>query len=516
MLGLTAGASLPVVIHEALSAMPVLSSSARSAYLRRYAAVQKISGLLLMLFSTVMLPPIGISIWLGEGETDVFLEAAFITLTVGAIVWWPVRRIDAELKTREGFLVVVLFWVVLSVFGAIPLYATDVGWDSFADALFESTSGITTTGATVESGLDLMPHSILFYRVLLHWLGGMGVIVLAVALLPMLGIGGMQLYRAETPGPMKDSKLTPRIAGTARALWIVYLTLTVVCTLTYWLLGMTFFDAICHSMSTVSTGGFSNHDASIGHFQSLSIEIAAMVFMIIGAMNFALHFMAWRSRSPLAYLQDSEFRWFASMIGVLAVLVCVPLWLSETYDSLGTAIRVGLFQLIAFGTTAGFATADPTPWPGFVPLLLVLSGFVLGCAGSTSGGIKVTRVAMFMKQAGREMRRLLHPNATIPLKMGGKSIPDEVVYAVGAFFAVYVGLTVLLTMVMIGTGLDPVTALSAVAGCLNNEGPGLGAVNASMASVTDFGKWVLTLSMLFGRLEIFTVLVIFTPGFWRR
>ncbi|TJY59933.1 potassium transporter [Sinimarinibacterium sp. CAU 1509] len=488
----------------------------RASSAHRYAAVQKVSGMLLMLFSITMLPPLLISSILEEGVSDAFLDASWITLTAGALVWWPVRRLNVELKTRDGFLVVVLFWLVLSIFGAIPLYVTHTGWVSFVDAMFESASGLTTTGATVASGLDSMPKAILFYRVQLHWLGGMGVIVLAVALLPMLGIGGMQLYRAETPGPMKDSKLTPRIASTARALWIIYLTLTVVCGLTYWLLGMTFFDAVCHAMSTISTGGFSTHDASIGHYQSLPIEIAVMVFMLAGAMNFALHFMAFRSRSILTYFRDTEFRAFLIIVAVFGLLVSIPLWWSGTYDSLGTAIRIGLFQVISFGTTAGFATADPTPWPGFVPLLVLLSGFLVGCAGSTSGGIKVTRVVMVVKQISREMQRLLHPSATIPLKLGGKSVPDEIVYAVAAFFSVYVGLTILLTLVMIGTGLDPVTALSAVAACINNEGPGLGPLNATMASVSDFGKWVLILTMLIGRLEIFTVLIIFTPGFWRR
>jgi trk system potassium uptake protein TrkH len=496
--------------------MPRVAAVPRAPTAHRYAAVQKVSGMLLMLFSITMVPPLLISSVLGEGVSDAFLDACWITLTAGALVWWPVRRLNVELKTRDGFLVVVLFWVVLSTFGAIPLYVTHTGWFTFVDAMFESASGLTTTGATVASGLDTMPKAILFYRVQLHWLGGMGVIVLAVALLPMLGIGGMQLYRAETPGPMKDSKLTPRIASTARALWIIYLTLTVVCGLTYWLLGMPLFDAICHAMSTISTGGFSTHDASIGYYQSLSIEIAVMVFMLAGAVNFALHFMAFRSRSILTYFRDTEFRAFLTIIAIFGLLVSIPLWWSGTYDSLGTAIRIGLFQVIAFGTTAGFATADPTPWPGFLPLLVVLSGFMVGCAGSTSGGVKVTRVVMFVKQINREMQRLLHPNATIPLKLGGKSVPDEIVYAVGAFFSVYVGLTILLTLIMIGTGLDPVTALSAVAACINNEGPGLGSLNSTMASVSDFGKWVLILTMLIGRLEIFTVLIIFTPGFWRR
>lgn len=482
----------------------------------RFAAVQRVTGVLLMLFSITMLPPLLISLIRDEGVAYAFAEGLALTLLTGVAVWWPVRHAETELKTRDGFLVVVLFWVVLSTFGAIPFYVTHTGWPSFVDAMFESTSGLTTTGATVATGLDTMPWAILFYRAQLHWLGGMGVIVLAVALLPMLGIGGMQLFRAETPGPMKDAKLTPRIAGTARALWLVYVMITLVCAWVYWLVGMPLFDAICHAMSTISTGGFANHDASIGHYQSLAIEIAVMVFLLVGAMNFALHFVAWRSRSLLVYLRDPEFRAFAVTVLVLSALVCVPLWLSGTYDSFGTALRMGMFQLIAYATTAGFATADPTPWPAYVPLLIVLSGFMVGCAGSTAGGVKMTRLVLFMKQAMREMQRLLHPNATIPLKLGGKTVPDDIVYAVGGFFSVYVGLTILLTFVMIGTGLDPVTAFSAVAACINNVGPGLGSVNATMAGVSVFGKWVLIVTMIIGRLEIFTFLIVFTPGFWRR
>jgi trk system potassium uptake protein len=482
----------------------------------RFAAVQRVTGILMMIFSSTMLPPLLISAVRGEGEIRAFLLGFIVTLASGAATWWPVRRLTADLKIRDGFLVTVLFWVVLSTFGAIPFYLCDAGWFSVVDAMFEATSGLTTTGATVASGLDDMAWSILFYRVELHWLGGMGVIVLAVALLPMLGVGGMQLFRAETPGPMKDTKLTPRIASTARALWIIYVAITVTCTLTYWWLGMSFFDALCHGMSTVSTGGFSNHDASFAFFDSLAIEIACMVFMLIGATNFTLHFVAWRRRSLLTYLRDTEFRAYLFIVLSFGVLVCVPLWWFSTYDNAGTAIRMGMFQLIAYGTNAGFATADPTPWPVYVPLLIVLSGFMMGCAGSTAAGVKVARLVLFVKQALRELQRLLHPNATITLKFGGRTVPDDIVYAVGGFFSVYVGLTIVLTFVMIGTGLDPVTAFSAVAATINNEGPGLGSVNSTMAGISTLGKWVLIVTMVAGRLEIFTFLIVFTPAFWRR
>ena len=483
----------------------------------RYAAVQRVMGLLLMLFSTTMLPPMLISLIYDESVGYAFLEGMWITLVMGAIAWWPVRHSRAELKTRDGFLVVVLFWAVLSVAGSIPLHVTDVGWYTYTDALFESVSGLTTTGTTViASGLDHMPHAINYYRAQLHWLGGMGIIVLAVAILPMLGVGGMQLYKAETPGPMKDSKLTPRIAETARALWFVYLFLTVLCGLAYWLSGMPIFDAVMHAMSTIATGGFSNRDASIGYYNSPLIEYLVMIFMVLGTINFATHFLVFRERNPLVYWRDSEARTSVAIILGFTALIALPLLWSGTYSDTETGLRKALFHVISYGTTTGFATADPTYWPSFVPVVLIMTGFMVGCAGSTSGGVKVVRLMLFVKQAQREMQRLIHPNAELPIKLQGKVVPDPVVYAVGAFFSVYIGATLILIAAMIATGLDPVTAYSAVAAAINNMGPGLGALNASMASVSTEGKWILIFTMLLGRLEIFSLLIVFTPAFWRR
>lgn len=484
---------------------------------RRYAAMQRVSGILLMFFSLTNLPPLFVNWIYDENVATPFLMGLWITLASGAVLWWPVRNEQGELKTRDGFLITVLFWTVLSLFGAIPLYITDSGWHSYTDALFESVSGLTTTGATVvPKGLDDLPHAINYYRMQLHWLGGVGVIVLAVAVLPLLGIGGMQLYKAETPGPMKDAKLTPRITGTARALWLVYVSLTLASALAFWWAGMNVFDAICHAMSALATGGFSTHDASIGHFNNLAIEIVAMASMIAGASNFALHYLVWRERSPRAYLNDTEFKAFIATILGMGFLVCVPLYLAGTYPDWGTAIRKGMFQLIAYGTDAGFATADPTGWPTYVPMLLLLAAFMMACSGGTGGGVKMVRLVLFVKQAAREMQRLIHPSAEVPIKLDRKIVPDTVVYAIGGFFSVYIGFTIVLTFIMMGTGLDAVTAFSAVAACINNMGPGLGPVNATMASVSDFGKWVLIFAMLLGRLEVFTLLVIFTPAFWRR
>lgn len=483
----------------------------------RGAQTLRVTGLLLMTFSLSMLPPLAVSLYTDDGAVRPFLSGLWITLVTGTALWWPVRNNRAELKLRDGFLIVVLFWSVLSAFGAIPLLYTDSGWHSYIDALFEAVSGLTTTGATVvPSGLDLLPPSLLYYRAQLHWLGGMGVIVLAVALLPMMGVGGMQLYRAETPGPMKDAKLTPRIAGTARALWYVYLGLTLACLLTYWALGMSLFDAVCHAMATIATGGFSTHDASFGHFNSPALEYAAMLFMLLGSFNFAVHFMAWRERNPLAYLNDSEIRACLLIVAGFIVLISIPVLSAKLFAAPDVAIRTVAFQVISYGTTTGFATVDPSRWPLYAPLLLMLCGFMVGCAGSTAGGVKVVRLQLFVKQALREMHQLIHPSAAAPLKLHGKVVPDSVVFAVGGFFSVYVGATIVLSCVMMATGLSPVEAFSAVAACINNMGPGLGTLNASMASVTDFGKCVLIFTMLLGRLEIFTLLILFTPGFWRR
>ena len=485
--------------------------------LHRYAAVQQVLGLLLMVFSLSMLPPMAVSLFYNDGALRAFGTGLWITLAFGAGVWWPVRNAHTDLKLRDGFLVVVLFWVVLSAFGAIPLYVTESGWHTYLDALFESVSGLTTTGATmVASGLDHMPRSLLYYRAQLHWLGGMGVIVLAVALLPILGVGGMQLFKAETPGPMKDAKLTPRIAGTARALWLVYVALTVACALAYWAAGMSLFDAICHAFSTLATGGFSTHDASIGHFKSPGLEYVVMLFMLLGTFNFAVHFTVWRERNPLTYLRDVEVRACLVTIAGFILLIFLPVYFAETLGSFGATLRTVAFQVISYGSTTGFATTDPSRWPMYAPLMLILCGFMIGCAGSTSGGVKVVRLLLFVKQAIREMYHLIHPNAAAPIKLQGKVVPDSVVYAIGGFFSVYIGATIVLTFIMMTTGLDPVYAFSAVAACINNMGPGLGALNGSMASINDFGKCVLIFTMLLGRLEIFTLLIVFTPGFWRR
>mgnify|MGYP002147852766 FL=1 len=461
-----------------------------------------------------MLPPVIVSLIYEDQQYQAFLHAFLITLAAGVIVWLPVRNIKKELRVRDGFVVTVLFWLVLSISGSIPLYLSDLPDLRFVDAYFESLSGLTTTGATVITGLDHLPKSILWYRQQLQWFGGMGLIVLAVAILPMLGIGGMQLYRAETPGPVKDSKLTPRITETAQALWYIYLGLTLACALAYWGAGMSLFDAIGHSFSTIAIGGYSTHDASIGFFNNTTIELIAVFFMFTAGINFALHFTAWRRNSWITYFRDPEFRFYGTLMLFVAITTISILYLTGTYN-FSDAFFKGLFEVVSIATTTGFATADFTSWPFVLPFLLFLVAFVGGCAGSTGGGMKAIRILLIYKQGLREIKRLIHPNAIIPVKLGKNPVPDRVLEAVWGFFSVYLFVFVVLLLLLLATGLDQVTAWSAVGACINNLGPGLGDVSLHYGDIPDSAKWILCFAMLMGRLEIFTLLILFTPAFWR-
>ncbi|RLJ19002.1 potassium transporter [bacterium endosymbiont of Escarpia laminata] len=481
-----------------------------------FSVVQRILGVLLMLFSLTMLPPMLVSLWFGDGELIGFTDGFILTLGLGLAIWAPVRRRHQELRVRDGFLVVVMFWTVLGLTGALPFMLSESADMTITDAIFESVSGLTTTGATVIIGIDYLPPSILYYRQQLQWLGGMGIIVLAVAVLPMLGIGGMQLYRAETPGPMKDSKLTPRITETAKALWYIYLGLTVSCALAYWGAGMTPFDALGHAFSTVAIGGFSTHDASIGYFDSTLIEMIAVVFMVLSGVNFALHFLVVRRRSLSIYLGDSEFRLYIATLGVVTLMVVVALYGMGIYSDWSEAFTQGLFQAVSIGTTTGFTTTDYSLWPGVISILLLFTSFIGGCAGSTGGGIKVIRFLLLIKQGMREINRLIHPSAQIPIRVGDKTIPRRVVEAVWGFFALYVASFTVMYMALAFTGLDLMTAFSAVGASINNLGPGLAGVGANYAGLNDTAKLILCFAMLLGRLEIFTLLVLLTPAFWRK
>jgi trk system potassium uptake protein TrkH len=480
-----------------------------------WTVVQRILGLLLMLFSLTMLPPIAFSLYYNDHSWLPFVEGFGITFAAGFLCWLPVHRSKKDLRLRDGFLVVASFWTVLGTAGAAPLYFADAVSLSFTDAVFESMSGLTTTGATVLTGLDDLPLSILYYRQQLQWLGGMGIIVLAVAVLPMLGVGGMQLYRAETPGPVKDTKLTPRITETAKALWYVYLAFTITCMLGYRIAGMGWFDALCHAFSTVAIGGFSTHDASIAYFDSAAIDMVAVFFMFVAGINFSLHFFAWRYVSIKHYLQDQEFRAYAFILLAVSVVVTASLFFYRGFGSPVETFLDGLFQSVSIATTTGFTTDSFALWPAALPALLIFTSFIGGSAGSTAGGIKVIRWLLVYKQGVREIARLVHPSAEIPVKLGTKAVQPRVVEAVWGFFSVYIIVFGVMLLAMMSTGLDQVTAFSAVAATLNNLGPGLGGVASGFMDVSDMAKWISVAGMLLGRLEIFTLLVLITPTFWR-
>ena len=485
-----------------------------------FRSIIRIVGMLIGVFSLTMLPPVLISSFYegvaGEDGGN-FLAAFAMTLFIGFVLWAPNRNIKKELRVREGFLIVVLFWATLGSVGAIPFMMSSSIEMDVASAFFESFSGLTTTGATVIEDLDILPKSMLFYRQMLQWFGGMGIIVLAVAVLPMLGIGGMQLYRAETPGPVKDSKMTPRIAETAKALWNVYLCVTVACMLAFWVAGMSLFDALAHSFSTVSIGGFSTYNGSMGHFDSVTINMITVLFLLISGMNYALHFSAFSAKKFTfnIYRQDPEVRAFI-FIQVLLTLICFAgLMGNHVYDSIEDSFSQALFQAVSISTTAGFTTTSFYDWPLFLPALLVMSSFIGGCAGSTGGGIKVIRFLLLNLQGLRELKRLVHPKAVFKIKLANNALPDRVIEAVWGFFSTYALVFVICVLALLLTGMDELSSFSATAAMLNNLGPGLGEVAVHFNEVGSASKWIMILAMVFGRLEIFTLLVLFTPIFWK-
>lgn len=469
-----------------------------------------------MIFSLSMVPPAVVSLLYQDNALFPFLLSMGITIISGFVIWYPVRRVRKELRIRDGFLVVVLFWAVLGISGALPFALGTTPHMSLVDALFESLSGLTTTGATVITGIDQLPQSIQYYRQQLQWLGGMGIIVLAVAILPMLGIGGMQLYRAETPGPIKDNKLTPRITETAKALWYIYLGLTIACGLAYWMAGMSPFDALAHSFSTVAIGGFSTHDASLGWFNSPLVESIAIFFMILSGINFSLHFIAFSRLTMIPYGKDAELRTYLLILGISATITVLFLLFYGTYESTADSVRHGIFQAVSIATTTGFTTTPHYLWPSFLPLLLLFTSFIGGCAGSTAGGMKVIRFLMLFHQGVREIARLIHPNAQIPVKIGNKPLPEKVISAVWGFFSLYVASFSIMLLLLMVTGLDQVTAFSALAACMNNLGPGLGGVGAHYGDINGTAKGILSFAMLVGRLEVFSILVLFSPAFWKK
>ena len=474
-------------------------------------------GMMLVMFSVTYILPIGTSLIYQDGTLIDFALAMVMTFAVGCLMWMLTRHNKGELSIRHGYLLVVMMWTAIPAFATLPLLLLINGL-SFTDAYFETMSGLTTTGATVLTRLDALPPAINLWRHELIWLGGMGIIVLAVAILPLLGVGGRQLYKAETPGPMKNSTLTPRITETARNLWLVYFFITLACILSLNVAGMSWLDAICHAFSTMGLGGFSTHDANIGYFNSAVIELVLIVFMLLAVMNFATHFLAWREKSLKLYLRDTEALSTIILILVSCLVIGTFLWWQGTYPSFWTALRHASFNVVSIATDCGFVSVDFNHWPMFAPLWMLFLSCISASSGSTGGGIRMIRTLILIKQTGREFLKLLHPVAVNPLKIGGRVVPDNIVFSVLSFIFLYFMSVVVLTFALVISGLDFVSAFSGIIACINNAGPGLGVLGpaSNYGILNDFQTWVCTLAMLIGRLEIVTVLIIFTPHFWRR
>ena len=476
-------------------------------------AIIHLFGILLMLYSLSFIPSFCVALLYADGQWSIFAESLLITAAAGVILWFFNIQHRSELSVRDGFLVVTLFWVLLGVVGALPFL---LGLHlNVTDAIFESVSGFTTTGATVVVGLDQLPTSILYHRQQIQWLCGMGIIVLAVAILPLLGVGGMQLYRAEASGVAKHEKLTPRIAETARMLWAIYFSLTVACAMSYWVAGMELFDAVGHAFTTVATGGFSTHDASLGHYDSPIIEMIAIVFMLAGGVNFAIHFVAWRRMSLQPYGADPEFRVYGMLFVLATVFVAASLYWTDAYTGASESLRYAVFQVASILTSTGFGTANFAEWPLHIPLILVILSFTGGCVGSTAGGIKVLRIMLLARLGVRQLFQLAHPQSVSLVKLGAVPVSDEVIFSVWGFYVLYIVTALLLTVAMMAAGLDLESAFGAVVATINLLGPGLGEVAINFATVSPAIKWLGVFGMLAGRLEVFTLLILLLPSYWR-
>ncbi len=480
-------------------------------------AVAHVLGLMMAFFGLLYLLPIGWSLAVDDGAVVDFVAAGLINVVVGIGVALATRRFRRELKARDGFLLVSLSWALMSASATIPFMIAlpDL---SFADGYFEAMSGLTTTGSTVLNGLDQLPQSINLWRHTLHWIGGIGIIVLAVAVLPMLGVGGMQLYKAETPGPVKDEKLTARISETAKALWFTYLVITGVAIIALRAAGMDWFDAICHGFSAIALGGFSTRDASIGAFDSAAIEGVLIVVMVVAAFNFSRHFLAFRNLSLKPYAQDSEGKAVLIVLGTSVVLVAAVLTLDGTYTAFTDGLRHSVFTVVSIATTTGFVTENYELWPAFLPMWLMFLSCITCSTGSTGGGIKMFRTLLLVRHARRELKLLVHPSAVIPVRIGGNAVPDRIVYSVLAFIFLYFITIVVLTFALLATDLDLVSSFSAIVSSINNMGPGLGRIGpaTNFSGLSDTQTWICTTAMLVGRLEIFSVVVLLTPTFWRK
>lgn len=473
-------------------------------------------GLLLMAFSAAYLGPIGASLLYGDGGLRSFTLGGLATLVAGLALWRFTLPYKRELKSRDGYLLVALAWVLTAASATLPLMLAIPGL-SFTRAYFEATSGVTTSGATILSGLDYLPHAVNLWRHELCWLGGLGIITLGMAVLPLLGIGGMQVYRAEATGPIKESRLTPRLVQTARSIWLIYLGLTVACLLLLRLAGMNWFDAVCHAFAVISLSGFSTHDASIGYFQSPLIEFVLMVFMLIAGINFATHYVAWRGKSLRTYRRDVEARAFLLLVLGSVLLLAYYLWWRGVYPGYWSALRHAAFNIVSVITNCGLYSGDYALWPLFACLAMLLLSCVAVSAGSTGGGIKMIRSLILFKQSGRELFALVHPTAVHTLKIGGQVIGERAALSVFSFVHIYTITVAVLSMLLIFSGMDFLTALTAIIGTLNNGAHGLGGVGPThtFAAFDSFQIWICTVAMLAGRLELFVLLVPLTPAFWR-
>lgn len=484
---------------------------------QRLTPIVKVLGIVILVFGLSMLLPLVVSLIIGDNAQRAYDEAVAITIGTGILLWLLTFKNQDELKHRDGFLLVVLIWTILPIFAALPLliYLPEL---SFTDAYFETVSGLTTTGATTLSGLDNLAPSINLWRTEMHLIGGMGVIVLMVAILPLLGVGGRQMFKIESPTPMKDSKLTPRMTETAKGLWGVYLLLTVACFAAFWVGGMDWVDALIHAFTVMGLGGFSSHDASFGHFNSVTLEVIAMVFALLAGMNFATHFLALHNRSLKVYRLDPEVKWFLVVVLGSCLILAVFLWAKDVYLDFPSALRYASFNTISIATSLGLANDDFNIWPYFAALWMLFLGSFVPSAGSTGGGIKMMRAILLYQQVFRELTRLLHPKAEVPIKLGDTVVPNKVMYAVLAFFFIYVFSIVVLSLLLTMTGLDVFTSFTAIVATINSTGPGLGQVGpaTTYAVLTDLQTWICIFSMLLGRLELFTLLIVLSPAFWRK
>jgi trk system potassium uptake protein TrkH len=475
----------------------------------------QLAGFVVFFVGLAMAFPLAFSLYYRDGTSLILLQSLSLSTSFGLLLILLCRsKQPITLSHREGMAIVTLSWIGAGLFGSLPFHLSGL-FPSFVDCVFETMSGFTTTGASILGDIERLPPGLLMWRSLTHWLGGMGIILLSLAVLPFLGVGGMQLYKAEVPGPTPD-KLRPRIKDTAILLWKVYLFLSLTETLLLLLGGMDFFNALCHTFGTMATGGFSPKNASIGHYSSLYIQMVITLFMFLAGTNFALHFRMLQGR-PGAYLQNSEFRFYLG--AVLAVTLCIGLSLwGPVYDSIAESLRYGVFQAVSILTTTGYVTADYEQWTPLAQVLLLLGMFLGGCAGSTGGGIKCMRMMLLSKQATRELKRLVHPRAVLPIKLGGKIVPEEVISGIWGFFLLYLGLTGISAILLALLGVDVLTSFAAAIACIGNIGPGLGQVGPAdnYAAIPDLGKWLLTFCMLLGRLEIYTVIILLFTGFWRK